>query len=112
MHLGQIFCFLFTLVALNIEISELLTIQVHFTIGCLKMLDEWQTVETQIRCPQRIQHVYMVWCFITLFAQASLYCVDSGHMPHSVVSDLDLHCLLRPIYPNNNRVLIETASAR
>ena len=27
-------------------------------------------------------------------------CVDPGHMSHSVVSDLGLHCLLRPICPN------------
>ena len=26
--------------------------------------------------------------------------VDIDHMPHSVVSDLGLHCLLRPACPN------------
>ena len=27
--------------------------------------------------------------------------VDPDEMPHSVVSDLGLHCLLRPVYPNS-----------
>ena len=26
--------------------------------------------------------------------------VDPDQMPHSVASDLGLHCLLRPVYPN------------